>query len=95
MSINNIIDYALSKPGNFPGKHNVPTNRTYSQQQPLEPKAQMLIIWRSFIQYLDDNMRAGRSINIRKFGAFTFDVATELPKISSGRQVDINKDMTS
>ena len=41
MSIDNIIDYALSKPQNFPGKHNVPTCRTYKQQQPLEPKSQV------------------------------------------------------
>lgn len=95
MNIDNIIDYALSKPQNFPGKHNVPTCRTYKQQQPLEPKAQCLIIWRSFIQYMDDQLRAGRSVNIRKFGAFTFDVDTELPKISMGRQVNINADMSS
>ena len=43
MNIDNIIDYALSKPQNFPGKHNVPTCRTYKQQQPLEPKAQVRI----------------------------------------------------
>jgi hypothetical protein len=41
MSIENVIDYALSKPQNFPGKHNVPTCRTYKQQQPLEPKSQV------------------------------------------------------
>jgi hypothetical protein len=93
MNIENVVDYALSKPNNFPGKHNIPTNRTFKQQQPLEPKSQMLIIWRSFCQYMDDQLRAGRSVNIRKFGAFTYDVETELPKISSGRQVNINQGM--
>ena len=42
---------------------------------------------------MDDQLRAGRSVNIRKFGAFTFDVETLLPKISSGRQVNINQGM--
>ena len=45
----------------------------------------MLIIWRGLITYLDTNLRQGKSVNIRKFGAFTFDVDTELPKISSRR----------
>jgi len=52
MSIDNVIDYALSKPSNFPGKQNTPTLRTNENQKSLEPKAQMLIIWRAFITYL-------------------------------------------
>ena len=43
----------------------------------------MLIIWRGFVTYLDNNLRQGKSVNVRKFGAFTFDIETELPKISS------------
>ncbi len=42
----------------------------------------MLIIWKSLVEYLNENLRAGKSINIRKFGAFTFDIQTELPKIA-------------
>lgn len=86
MSIENVIEYALSKPSNFPGKHNSSTVRTNENQKPLEPKAQMLIIWRSFITYLDEQLRAGRSVNIRQFGAFTYDIETELPKINHARQ---------
>jgi nucleoid DNA-binding protein len=41
----------------------------------------MLIIWRGLVTYLDNNLREGKSVNIRKFGAFTFDIETELPKI--------------
>jgi len=39
MSIDNVIDYALSKPSNFPGKQNTPTLRTNENQKSLEPKA--------------------------------------------------------
>lgn len=53
MSIENVIDYALSKPGNFPGMQNSPSMRTNANQKCLEPKAQMLIIWRAFITYLN------------------------------------------
>jgi len=38
MGIDNIIDYTLSKPNNFPGKQNSATARTVGHQQPVEPK---------------------------------------------------------
>ena len=43
MSIENVIEYALSKPCNFPGKQNNPTVRTNPNQKSLEPKAQVSI----------------------------------------------------
>lgn len=43
----------------------------------------MMIIWRALVTYLDNNLRAGKSVNIRKFGAFTFDIETDLPNIST------------
>lgn len=42
----------------------------------------MLIIWRGLVTYLDNQLRAGKSVNIKRFGAFTFDIDTELPKIA-------------
>jgi hypothetical protein len=42
----------------------------------------MQIIWRALITYVDNKLRAGQSVNMKKFGAFTFDIQTELPKIS-------------
>jgi hypothetical protein len=52
----------------------------------------MLIIWRGLVTYLDSNLRAGKSVNIHKFGAFTFDVDTELPKIAS-RKIAADQDL--
>jgi len=43
----------------------------------------MLIIWKALVSYLNENLAAGKSVNIKKFGAFTFDIQTELPKIAS------------
>jgi nucleoid DNA-binding protein len=43
----------------------------------------MLIIWRALVEYLNNNLRAGRSVNVKNFGAFTFDIATDLPRIAS------------
>ena len=43
----------------------------------------MLIIWKALVEYLNNNLRAGRSVNIKKFGSFTFDIETELPRIAT------------
>ena len=67
----------------YPGKHNQSTLRTSPNLKPLQPKAQMLIIWKALIEYVGNNIKAGRSVNIKKFGSFTFDIMTELPKIAT------------
>ena len=43
----------------------------------------MLIIWKALVEYLNNNLRAGRSVNIKRFGSFTFDIDTELPRIAT------------
>lgn len=43
----------------------------------------MIIIWKALIEYLNNNLRAGRSVNIKRFGSFTFDIETELPRIAA------------
>ncbi len=43
----------------------------------------MMIIWKALVEYLNNNLRAGKSINVKNFGSFTFDISTELPKIAS------------
>lgn len=43
----------------------------------------MLIVWRAFVEYLNDNLRTGKSVNVKKFGAFTFDISTDLPRIAT------------
>jgi nucleoid DNA-binding protein len=43
----------------------------------------MMIVWKSFVSYLNENLRAGKSINIKRFGTFTFDIQSELPRIAT------------
>jgi nucleoid DNA-binding protein len=43
----------------------------------------MIIIWKALVEYLNNNLRAGRSVNIKRFGSFTFDIETELPRIAT------------
>ena len=52
----------------------------------------MLIIWRALITYLDNNLRKGVSVNIKKFGSFTFDISTDLPRIAT-RNINAASDM--
>jgi AAA15 family ATPase/GTPase len=40
----------------------------------------MLIIWRSFCEYIKEKMYAYNGVNVKGFGAFTFEVSSELPK---------------
>lgn len=42
----------------------------------------MVIIWKAFVEYVGTNLRAGRSVNIKRFGSFTFDIDTDLPRIA-------------
>lgn len=44
--------------------------------------------------YVDKHLREGRSVNMKKFGAFTFDIQTELPKIAK-RQITADSDMNA
>lgn len=52
----------------------------------------MMIIWKSLIEYLNNNLNAGRSVNIKGFGSFTFDIDTELPRIAT-RQINPNTNL--
>ena len=72
----------LKNSDKYPGKQNYSTQRTSPNLKPLQPKAQYLIIWKALIEYINDNIQAGRSINIKKFGAFTYNIQTELPKVA-------------
>ena len=40
----------------------------------------MLIIWKSFCEYLKERMLEHKGINVKNFGAFTYEVESELPK---------------
>jgi hypothetical protein len=42
----------------------------------------MQIIWKAFIQYVQNNLEEGKSVYIKKFGSFTFDIETELPRVA-------------
>lgn len=41
----------------------------------------MLIIWKAFCEYIKEKLYSYTGVNVKGFGAFTFEVACELPKV--------------
>ena len=51
----------------------------------------MMIIWRALVTYLDTKLRAGQGVYVKNFGAFTFDIKTDLPQIAGTRGRSIGR----
>ena len=66
----------LSHPESYPGKHLESQPRTFEAVKPLDPKAQFHLVIKSLGEYVKENMSAGKGINFRTFGAFTFEIDT-------------------
>ena len=83
MDIEAIISWVLSHPQSYPGLHLSPQPRSNSSFKPLEPNSQMQIIWKATIEYIKENLSQGKGVNIAGFGAFTFDIQTEAPRLGN------------
>mmetsp|Transcript_27563 Transcript_27563/g.24424 ORF Transcript_27563/g.24424 Transcript_27563/m.24424 type:complete len:157 (+) Transcript_27563:22-492(+) len=81
--VEKIIEYILKHPDNYPGAHAEPAARTGGGYKPLEPKAQMMIMWRALSSYLEEKLKTGKNVNIKGFGAFAYDIKTDLPRIAT------------
>jgi nucleoid DNA-binding protein len=44
----------------------------------VEPSSQLHIIWKATVEYIREKLLEGKGVNLRGFGAFTFDVTTSL-----------------
>lgn len=64
----------------YPGSHQVSAERTSEAFKPLEPKSQLLIIWKAFCEYLKEKVYDYKGVNVKNFGTFTYEVSTQLPK---------------
>lgn len=80
--VEKVIEYILKNPDNYPGAHQAPAARTSSSSKPLETKAQLMIMWRALCAYLEEKLKAGKNVNIKGFGAFAFEIKTDLPRIA-------------
>ena len=80
MDLDSIIKWILRNPDSYPGAHLRAQPRTNPAFKPLEPTSQFHIIWKSTVEYLQEKLLEGKGINLRGFGAFTFDVTTDMPR---------------
>ena len=53
----------------------------------MEPKSQLLVIWRATCEYIKEQFCKYKGINIRGFGAFTYEVKQTLPRLG----IDFNQ----
>jgi nucleoid DNA-binding protein len=83
MDMEAIISWVLSHPQSYPGLHLTPQPRSNPANKPLEPTSQMLLIWKATIEYVKENLIQGKGVNIVGFGAFTFDIQTDLPRLGA------------
>lgn len=81
MDLNSIVDYIIANPNIYNGLHQESCPRTSDAFKPLEVKSQFIIIWKAFCEYLREKVSDCKGINIRNFGAFTYEVETSLPKL--------------
>jgi len=77
----------LKNQSRFPGKHLESCERTSPSFKPLEPKSQLLVIWRATCEYIKEQFCKYKGINIRGFGAFTYEVHQTLPRLG----IDFNQ----
>jgi nucleoid DNA-binding protein len=81
--VEKVVEYILKHPHNYPGAHCEPAARTDTASKPLESKAQMMIMWKALSSYLEEKLASGKNVNIKGFGAFAFDIKTDLPRIAA------------
>ena len=68
----------------------MPCERTSPSFKPLEPKSQLLVIWRATCEYIKEQFCKYKGVNIRGFGAFTYEVHQTLPRLG----IDFNQAKT-
>lgn len=67
------VNRIVSNPSSYPGIHLIPSPRT--SFKPLEPKSQLLIIWKAFFEYLNEKISNYKGVNAKNFGTFTYEVS--------------------
>jgi nucleoid DNA-binding protein len=93
MNIDQIFSWILSHSKNYPGKHQVSQPRTLSSFKPLEPKSQFHCIFKSLSEYIKENLASGKSINLKGFGAFSFEIDSSHVQPAIFSTIDFKKQL--
>jgi len=93
MDIDQIFSWILSHPKNYPGKHQESQPRTVSSFKPLEPKSQFHVVFKSLSEYIRENLASGKSVNLRGFGAFSFEIDSSHVQPAIFSTIDFKKEL--
>jgi nucleoid DNA-binding protein len=93
MNIDQIFSWILSHAKNYPGKHQESQPRTLSSFKPLEPKSQFHVIFKSLSEYIKENISSGKSVNLKGFGAFSFEIDSSHVEPAIFSTIDFQKQL--
>jgi len=93
MDVDQIFNWILTHKKNYPGKHQEPQPRTVSSFKPLEPKSQLHVIFKSLSEYIKENLASGKSVNLKGFGAFSFEIDSSNVEPAIFSTIDFKKQL--
>jgi nucleoid DNA-binding protein len=93
MDVDQIFNWILSHSKNYPGKHQESQPRTVSSFKPLEPKSQLHVIFKALSEYIKENLSSGKSVNLKGFGAFSFEVDSTHVQPAMFSTIDFKKQL--
>jgi len=93
MDVDQIFNWILTHKKNYPGKHQEPQPRTVSSFKPLEPKSQFHVIFKSLSEYIKENLASGKSVNLKGFGAFSFEIDSSNVEPAIFSTIDFKKQL--
>jgi len=93
MDVDQIFNWILTHQKNYPGKHQESQPRTVSSFKPLEPKSQLHVIFKSLSEYIKENLASGKSVNLKGFGAFSFEIDSSSVEPAIFSTIDFKKQL--
>jgi len=93
MDVDQIFNWILTHQKNYPGKHQESQPRTVSSFKPLEPKSQFHVIFKSLSEYIKENLTSGKSVNLKGFGAFSFEIDSSHVEPAIYSTIDFKKQL--
>jgi len=93
MDIDQIFSWILTHGKNYPGKHQESQPRTVSSFKPLEPKSQFHVIFKALSEYIKENLSSGKSVNLKGFGAFSFEIDSSHVQPAIFSTIDFKKQL--
>lgn len=81
IGIEEVVEWIIKNPRTYPGSQQISQARTSEAFKPLEPKSQMLVIWKSLCVYLKEKIMSYKGVYVKNLGTFTYEVKTKLPKL--------------